>query len=707
MLQSAMFNQAAAAVNTSASLTLQPTATTATSDPAVTAASQALLLQQFLSRNVNPDAPFCSTQYPSSLGNPASILPFLTAQANSVFSIASGKEGEGFAGGCVTTTCSSETGEKSTNQAGPNLPFGLDLGNGWKVVGLTSLGDATNQASKPLAAESLGGLGAVCSNADVSNIQGYTTNVSSVASPLSSEWKIVGLTSLSNSTSTEVTASSSILGDDEKTAASPIKISHFSAGIPASACISSHNSGLAGHQSCQGADTTGPVHTDRALPSLVNLAAGNSEWKIAGITTLPVHSGALTASSGMGNDTTSTHADTPNPSVIPMTSAADTSQWKVVGLTSLSSPPPPPPPPAPIAPVPVVMATASPLVAMPMPSMVMGSDEGWKVVGIMPLPQNEEASAPSLGKSQRENAAQGSDAGMKPTGTALNETWNSHLMHRALDKAVDLSANSNTAQVPHSSSLVRPRPSSMLTRNTHNRVWPTLPTPKKREDPNHPLSFLKNCSRHFRNTVLKKNTVSTMLELKRAFQSQGEEEKMVTFLGKKKVFTLDKHGHKQELFSPHRHDSRPSCHSEKGNQNLEQSAMFSGPDDKTVLADLYRGQTEVHSAGIESADSCVFEGSAVTSHDSEDGHHLSHQVRAEMSLDSCLRVIKAENGEEVMSIGAFDSDNVNLTNVDPWGVCTDEDLGQIAEMMSDRGENKISHSSSRKRKLSTPRKMVQ
>ena len=326
----------------------------------------------------------------------------------------------------------------------------------------------------------------------------------------------------------------------------------------------------------------------------------------------------------------------------------------------------------------------------------------------------------------------------------------------------------------------RPAPkawvSTKLTRNTHNRVWPAGLLPARRADAPHPLAFLKNCSSQFRNAVLKKNTVSTMLELKRAFQSKGDEDKLVAFWGRRKVYALNKQAHRRPTLSelkcePKSSLTRDDVGVEISDTSSRESPHFPGrtvdavpaygslpgsdrpaspegppsdveTDDRVALSNAYRAQAESQSGDRTAGDgnsllsfshfhvcgqdggrlsvpgegggelSGVSLGGCLQVMKAEDSGRLGVAMegggeRSGVSLSGCLQVMKAEDGQAIMSMAGFDGDNVNLTTVDPWGVCTDEDLGEIAEMMSDKGESKISHSSSRKRKLSTPRKMVQ
>ena len=769
------------------------------------------------------------------------------------------------------------------------MSVGLDLGNGWKVVGLTSLADLALQASSTAQPQRLeesrlctpetpaqSGVNTACSNAVGVDAPGYGVNSApKLSASVSGEWKIVGLTSLGAGLTplgahgvSEVDSVKTVVScDNRKALAAPAQSSDLSAGTVSPAGILNQTWGPTSSAS----DTTSgdldrgikTLPSNFQIPLLADLAAGTSDWKIAGITALPVSTGAVAASGAEKASLTPAAAPTPSalPS-IPVTSAADMPEWKVVGITSLNSPPANPPAvvASALAPIPVVMAPATPLVALPVPQMVIARDDGWKVVGVVPLPQSGEASLGDHSDSLAANKLQPSVADCaEPPSQVQNSTRASSLLHRALDSAAQFpsntsvtqspsrssdaqfssstnvaqfpsntsvaqfpsntsiaqfssntsvaqfssntsvaqfssntsvaqfSSNTSAAQFPSNTSVAqfpsnisvaqlsstsatqfpnntnagqftssrntlqnfpsrttqKLKVSSKLTRNTHNRVWPPSLVPQQREDSSHPLSFLKNCSSQFRNAVLKKNTVSTMLELKRAFQKKGDnDDSMVAFWGRKKVYALNKQYHQKVTSSGHKHASKSVAHDDAARENsdtlhtsqfphritaeceystLPESEKPASPtellvpaetDDRVVLSSIYRAQTEAQNSDIAPGNdnSCAsFPHFGVSSQDA-DGPHMPGKCVDETrkaSLNSCLQVMKTEDRQAIVSMAHFDSDNVNLTTVDPWGVCTDEDLGEIAEMISDKGGNKFSHSSSRKRKLSTPRKMVQ
>ena len=760
------------------------------------------------------------------------------------------------------------------------MSVGLDLGNGWKVVGLTSLADLALQASSTAQPQQLeesslctpetpaqSGVNTACSNAVGVDAPGYGVNSAlKLSASVSGEWKFVGLTSLgagltplgAHGVSEEDSVKTVVSCDNRKALAAPAQSSDLSAGTVSPAGILNQTWGPTSSAS----DTTSgdldrgikTLPSNFQIPLLADLAAGTSDWKIAGITALPVSTGAAAASGAEKASLTPVAAPTPSslPS-IPVTSATDMPEWKVVGVTSLNSPPANPPAvvASALAPIPVVMAPATPLVALPVPQMVIARDDGWKVVGVVPLPQSGEASLGDHSDSLAANKLQPSVADCaEPPSQVQNSTWASSLLHRALDSAAQFpsntsvtqspsrsndaqfssstnvaqfpsntsvahfpsntsvaqfpsntsvaqfssntsvaqfSSNTSVAQFPSNTSVAqfpsnisvaqlsstsatqfpnntnagqftssrntlqnfpsrttqKLKVSSKLTRNTHNRVWPPSLVPQQCEDSSHPLSFLKNCSSQFRNAVLKKNTVSTMLELKRAFQKKGDsDDSMVAFWGRKKVYALNKQYHQKVTSSGHKHASKSVAHDDAARENsdtlhtsqfphritvecehstLPESEKPASPtellvpaetDDRVVLSSIYRAQTEAQNSDITPGNdnSCAsFPHFGVSSQDA-DGPHMPGKCVGETrkaSLNSCLQVMKTEDRQAIVSMAHFDSDNVNLTTVDPWGVCTDEDLGEIAEMISDKGVNKISHSSSRKRKLSTPRKMVQ
>ena len=847
MLQPAIFSQPFAMATTSTSVLPSPLMlTTALSG----GSNQASTVD---SPTIRPQSQAAKSEGPASPGNPASILPFLTAQANSVFSITSGKEANFAAGGGNTLPTLASENEKSCGSKEPDVSVGLDLGNGWKVVGLTSLADLALQASSTAQPQRLeesslctpetsvqSGVNTACSNAVGVDAPGYGVNSApKLSASVSGEWKIVGLTSLGAGLTplgahgvSEVDSVKTVVScDNRKALVAPAQSSDLSAGTVSPAGILNQTWGPTSSAS----DTTSgdldrgikTLPSNFQIPLLADLAAGTSDWKIAGITALPVSTGAAAASGAEKASLTPVAAPTPSslPS-IPVTSATDMPEWKVVGVTSLNSPPANPPAvvASALAPIPVVMAPATPLVALPVPQMMIARDDGWKVVGVVPLPQSGEASLGDHSDSLAANKLQPSVADCaEPPSQVQNSTWASSLLHRALDSAAQFPSNTsvtqspsrsndaqfssstNVAQFPSNTSVAqcpsntsvaqfssntsvaqfpsnisvaqlsstsatqfpnntnagqftssrntlqnfpsrttqKLKVSSKLTRNTHNRVWPPSLVPQQREDSSHPLSFLKNCSSQFRNAVLKKNTVSTMLELKRAFQKKGDnDDSMVAFWGRKKVCALNKQYHQKVTSSGHKHASKSVAHDDAARENsdtlhtsqfphritaecehstLPESEKPASPtellvpaetDDRVVLSSIYRAQTEAQNSDIAPGNdnSCAsFPHFGVSSQDA-DGPHMPGKCVGETrkaSLNSCLQVMKTEDRQAIVSTAHFDSDNVNLTTVDPWGVCTDEDLGEIAEMISDKGVNKISHSSSRKRKLSTPRKMVQ
>ena len=830
MLQPAIFSQPVAMATTSTSVIPSPLMlTTALSG----GSNQALTVD---SPTIRPQSQAAKSEGPASPGNPASILPFLTAQANNVFSITSGKEANFAAGGGSTLPTLASESEKSCGSKEPDVSVGLDLGNGWKVVGLTSLADLALQASSTVQPQRLeesslctpetpaqSGVNTACSSAAGVDAPGYGANSApKLSASVSGEWKIVGLTSLGAGLTplgahgvSEVDSVKTVVSCDNRMAlAAPAQqSSDLSAGTVSPAGILNQTWGPTSSAS----DTTSgdldrgikTLPSNFQIPLLADLAAGTSDWKIAGITALPVSTGAAAASGAEKASMTPVAAPTPStlPS-IPVTSAADMPEWKVVGVTSLNSPPANPPAvvASALAPIPVVMAPATPLVALPVPQMVIARDDGWKVVGVVPLPQSGETSLGDHSDSLAANKLQPPVADRaEPPSQVQNSTWASSLLHRALDSAAQFPSNTsvtqspsrssdaqfssstNVAQFPSNTSVAqfpsntsvaqlsstsatqlpnntnaaqfassrntlqnfpsrttqKLKVSSKLTRNTHNRVWPPSLVPQQREDSSHPLSFLKNCSSQFRNAVLKKNTVSTMLELKRAFQKKGDnDDSMVAFWGRKKVYALNKQYHQKVTSSGHKHASKSVAHDDAARENsdtlhtsrfphritaecaystLPESEKPASPtgllvpaetDDRVVLSSIYRAQTEAQNSDTTPGNdnSCAsFPHFGVSSQDAE-GPHMPGECVDETrkaSLNSCLQVMKTEDRQAIVSMAHFDSDNVNLTTVDPWGVCTDEDLGDIAEMISDKGGNKISHSSSRKRKLSTPRKMVQ
>ena len=759
------------------------------SDQATRVDTPSMRPQVFIAKNEDPASP----------GNPASILPFLTAQANSVFSITSESEAN-FAGDISTSPTLVSKSEKGFECKDSDVSVGLDLGNGWKVVGLTPLADVAPQVSLA-AQQQLGdpglhtretpapaGINTVCSNAGSIGAAVYNMNSAPLLSTsVSGEWKIVGLTSLNAHSVSEADSVKTVVSsDNEKVAVVPVQNSDLLARTVPSADVLNHawgQSTTASDMNSEDPVMEKTLPSNFQIPSLTHLAAGTSDWKIAGITTMQVSAGTVAAN---GSETASVApiAAPTSPAIpsVPVTSAADMPEWKVVCVTSLNSPPANPPTviASTLTPIPVIMAAATPLVTVPMPQVVIARDNGWKVVGMVPLPQSGQATSELCNHSDAVAASklQPSSLVSEPPGQAQNNTWASNLLHQALDSAAQSSgstsvaqfpSNTNIAQFPSSTSVKQfPRNtgatqfptsrsvqqfasrmtqqrwvSSKLTRNTHNRVWPPNVLPQQREDSNHPLSFLKNCSNQFRNAVLKKNTVSTMLKLKRAFQNKSDDDKMLTFWSRKKVYALNKQSRQRMTLSGCRHVLKSVSHDDGLRENSDTSHTSQFPhritdaeqlynscpesnkpvsptgslvavaaDDRVVLSSVYRAQTESQNSDTAPGNgnsSTSFSHLCGSSQDTEQlglpGEHVDENSKS--SLDGCLQAMKTEDGQGIVNKAGFDSDSVNLTTVDPWGVCTDEDLGRIAEMMSDKGRNQISHSSSRKRKLSTPRKMVQ
>ncbi|XP_076444538.1 uncharacterized protein LOC143282712 [Babylonia areolata] len=733
------------------------------------------------------DKPSDSAWCPTCLGNPASILPFLTAQASSVISMASGSQGSVLSsGGILTPSTHVLTGSSSgtdLKQSTSGLTAGLELGNGWKVVGLTSLADLPLPTSTSLQLSPGGPVNSACpelgtqdaSNLNSAHSEAVSTNKSpsrsesgsDVASNLNSsfsevagmkkngcilntppvlsssvpgEWKVVGVTSLN--------PGNSDLLCNSKTAAVPAQSLTLPDSIPFGSGIdfSQDDSNAKQNEQSKESGETNNLGRNLFLPSVADVASGNCEWKIAGVTTLVA---PVDASVGGGsNKAHRTPTDAARPVALPAItpeniSLADAGEWKVVGVTSLNSTS------LNCAPVVASSNTNSPLVMASAPSMVpitspVTKDMVWKVVGMVPLQSQGEAlpketDSPALTKDQ---------------------TYTCSISGSSAQSQSDSQESDAETPVPASAGgLVRDRVKKpwMSSRVTERRRWASRCL-DRREDPSHPLGFLKNCSNQFRNAVLKRNTVSTMLELKRAYQDVGKKEKLLSFMEEMNHLSLSKNlmyfalkrlrsskkakpksvdyddlveqnsnglhvssahqniGQDQDYLSSE--DMDEDCVTENKafcmnppistrQMSMNQSTL-SVTDDKLALSMAYRTQMESRRNDILKQMETSL--SSTTSHphcpSQEMGGNAMPMEKYPAFSEISLKTIKTERQSE-LTIGDFDSDAVNLTVVDPWGVCTNEDLGDITEMMAEKGDNKVHQSSSRKRKLTTPRKMIQ
>ena len=712
-------------VNHSGSAALTTDAETEPCRQPETAASQAMMLGTCLEKKLEEGTASTRTQCPTLVSSPDSGLPFQTAQANSVLSIAqSGNNSRSLAdGGVLASSTQVATGsEKGAVSTESNLRLGLDLGNGWKVVGLTSLSDLAAQVSAqaqqvPIPTASMFGteLTPAGSGTDSTGTDGggglSGSGCTLDAASLSGEWKVVGLTSLNPDCTTTPR-------DQE----SSISVHNVDTSDGRAVSSDTDNSPSVQSQNPLPSDPAKTMQKDPPLPSLADLAKGTSDWKIAGITTLPF-SVSPSASSGCR----SAASDLLDPAETPDTAASastDVAKWKVVGVTSLSSTVPNPSlvVASPLTPIPVVMAAGSPLVSLPTPPASAEGGVEWKVVGVVPLPQNGDVVPDSSGPQTASK--------LHNCGPAAGPE--SKVQGNNLESEVEHETGYSLQESPSKRIMHTTEESHHLTQSGKSGSQPSPGIPK---DSGHPLAFLKNCSKQLRNAVLKKNTVSTMLELKRALHSTDAEDKLMTVLGGRNLFSVKKQEDQNAMFCGASHTSNSVTQVDDEFQQSGMSHVFPSSHDltqrRTAVLNAHSGSSEQLSTNqmMESLETddrlalsnayraqMVFKEEVIP--DSSNNFCMSHFysssqnsaqdcVPSEISqTSSCVKMIKTEDGQSMMSLSGFVSDSVNLTNVDPWGVCTDEDLGEIAEMMSEKGENRIFHSSSRKRKLTTPRKMV-
>lgn len=520
--------------------------------------------------------------------------------------------------------------------------YGLQRGLEWKIVGVTSLSESFPKGMLIQSA-------AVTHNnqqqesPDVQQMPERSTSsrtAPGAVSPKGNEqWTIVGVTSLDQAVG--------FTGTLPLISSPTTLVSQTSAKTPAEPPT----------QEIYDTNSVGGGGVDAGVPLLPgDPSALCCQWKIAGITTLPVPTVITAPQANLPNSAVPQLVeDSPGSKASPYR-VEEGPKWKVVGMTSISSEKLGD---APASPVPLVtMAAAGPLVSVPAAPASAVGEGAWKVVGVVPLPQT--ACAPNSQLASQSSGIVSCDPSCAPCSTL-----------------------------------------------TSRKILPTTDMPKEVKALPHPLSFLKNCSNHFRNAVLKKNTVSTMLELKRAYEKRCR-------LGNKA----------NPLFCQESSSQAANSQRCKG-QCITDS--FVSADDRTVLSELYHSQMLDQSQSTNHSESREPTGSysemTKQSPVSENQMPKSHEERgsllgsskharqeqassddAEMLYDQ-WRVFKSEGNELVMAANG-EGDGVHLAAVDPWGVCTDEDLDEIAEMMAERAD-KTPPSSSRKRKLSTPRKMVQ
>lgn len=352
-----------------------------------------------------------------------------------------------------------------------------------------------------------------------------------------------------------------------------------------------------------------------------------------------------------------------------------------------------------------------------------------------------------------------------------------------------------------------------------------------------PLGFLKNVSNRFRNAILRKNTVSTMLKLKKVVEDCGEDTHLVRLLGSKKGFTfhnkLD-----QSLFSVHYENKHQPAFNNKCKQtylkqaNLssrsprvrgrervsmksmqhtrqgvldarsmesqrkyrssqpslslrqqqasrhkpvsklqgsEQPSHRQGKPHATEVRSDYGGQpasstttphrswhvpenqvmkikreagdtaldSESNNAGLVSVSSIVggsepsqiiadlnsnpsqlsssqhgeqrvFEAHACdgASTLASESERVTDDVPQSQASTASETGVATERNQSGTNVTILDSTDVSLFSVDPWGLCSDKDLGDIVQMISDKDTHSPPHSSSKKRKLFVPRKMI-
>ncbi|KAL8613710.1 hypothetical protein ACOMHN_029802 [Nucella lapillus] len=690
----------------------------------------------------------CTVPSPTGLGNPASMLPFLTAQASSVLSMAAGSPG-GFSstGSVLTPAVDLLTGsEQDPKQPASGLPLGLDLGHGWKVVGLTSLADLPLQTSTQIPQSisvdsSRSGSGTQDTSSLINplsetaslNKSGCTVNAPPILStPVPGEWKVVGLTSLN-------TGNSDVLCNS-KTATLSDQSSTLSDYVPRpdGNMDSSENDARAkgNEQSEQSNLGNNPINTNLFLPSLADVAAGTSDWKIAGVTTLVPSVDAAFES----DKPHTSHTDMVRPVLPPVTapevSLADAAKWKVVGVTSLTSPS------TNSAPVVASSNTQSPLIlpsvppVVPMPISPSADKEMvWKVVGMVPLqPQGETSpqdAEPSVTHGEQSCSISESDAQIQSYRRESKFESQTPVSSKCLEDSV--------------------RKAGMSSKGTEGRKWVSRCL-DRREDPSHPLGFLKNCSNQFRNAVLKRNTVSTMLELKRAYQDMHKKEKLLNFMEGMNHLTLSKNlmyfalkrlsksrsksvdyddfmeqnSGGLDFSPPHQNlnlrDSVQDSSSDTDDEMfctsyprspkqmfMNQSTPSAVADDKLALSMAYEVQMKSERKDMLKRKDIPFLSTPPHPqiHGEESRENRAPTLKHPMFADDAFKSETTDDRQSVMNSGGYDNDAVNLTNIDPWGVCTSDDLGDIAEMVTEKEESRIHHSSSRKRKLTTPRKMIQ
>lgn len=483
---------------------------------------------------------------------------------------------------------------------------GFDLANGWKVVGLTSVMDGLPGQPSSSQASVLAGSPPVNSTA---------SNMASTSD--STQWKIVGLTSLNTTANSGVSDPASVV---------PPVCLIGSSNTSSSAVLAQNSEAPAAmlHHDVQSVGTASTLNK-------LNLSGG--DWKIAGITTLPI---PPVPAVGLPTELAESSADET------VGSTCEEPKWRVVGVTSLPSHLTEKASSHQVETAAEINASTSSVSSSVLSTSTnltpLVGEGGWKVVGVVPLPPGGDSPLPKNTQPQ-ENCEE--------------------------PRASDLLSQTKT-----STKLIQ--------------ILQSSATHKKENKKLHPLSFLPNCSNQFRNAILKKNTVSTMLELKRAYQQKMRREG--------KLFVPAP----SSLNIPSGQD-KPLTH-----HKLQKEAGFLSSvetDDRLVLSKHYRSQmvcnTRQEALGMQNKTNV-----SLLCHKGEEAgyEHTGEQ-------DS-WPVYCAERGELVMSDSGSSSDGVNLTAVDPWGVCTDDDMDDVADMMADK-ESRSVQSSSRKRKLTTPRKMIQ
>ncbi|KAK7497175.1 hypothetical protein BaRGS_00011469 [Batillaria attramentaria] len=500
--------------------------------------------------------------------------------------------------------------------AASEVQTGLDLGNGWKVVGLTPLIETLPQQPESLPTPSPG---FVSPSNPVSSVN--QSNSSTPSSTDSEQWKIVGLTSLNPGVG--------IGAADTPSAVRPVCL--FGPQDIATSTVGTRLMEAPARAPLCGLQNLHPKPTSESTLK-------TCDWKIAGITTLPIPPIPAVSLQSAKPPETAESSTSGQKCSESSSASSEEPKWRVVGVTAL--PPPLPDKPTSLAAPVSVAAMATPVSTSTEGLTPLVGDGGWKVVGVVPLPQGGDVSVCKNTPCQEE-------------------------CHVA---SVKMSyGNSPSPQPKVSQNLAEPRG-----------------TPKKENKKHHPLSFLPNCSNQFRNAILKKNTVSTMLELKRAYQQKLRREG--------KLLVPAPSGLNIPV-------SRSKLVTHLKMQDSKHSAQVE-TDDKAVLSELYNSQLVCEVKQEPSAKPC-------DAYDSEVGQRREQTTEEKVSVLESWHVYNAERGELVMSDSGSSSDGVNLTAVDPWGVCTDDDMDDVADMMASKGEKKSLHSSSRKRKLSTPRKMVQ